>query len=773
MGGQPYNGVSKWGPAQPKTRYYDNLMARQSSDIVHFAEASPLSRASRRLRMGDLFIAMAVLLIVTTAGTFWIDQRAIYFDRAVLHVHSTIESLNAVLSDFKDAEAGERGYLLTGIEDRLVPYRKAASILPIELNGLDSRVRAGYLVQSDVDAIRRTGEHELAELDRTIKLRASAGKSTIPSIANSDVEKQDMDSLRAIIRRMVMQKEQDAIQFEAQAEKASYGRAVAFAATTVINLLFLLWAFNRIRKEMRQREEAAQRLARQQQLTAVTLASIADGVIVTDEVGDIVFMNQVAEKLTGWNAAESTGQSCGFVFRVIDQTTRKPIPNPVESMLHPDAASMVEHQACLVRKDGSDLPIDNSAAAIRGTDGSIHGVVLVFRDFTERIQFETNLQTAKEEAEAANIAKDNFLAVLSHELRTPLTPVLVTLTAWEEDRRSIPADLLEDVQVLRRCVELEARLIDDLLDLTRIVRGKLALHCEVVDVHSLLESVIGMYRTDMNAKHIRVESKLIAQSRFASADPGRLQQVFWNILKNAAKFTPIGGNIEIVTTDLDGGQLQIAFTDSGAGIAPEALDKIFKPFEQGSAEVVRRYGGLGLGLSLSKAFIEAQGGTIAAASPGLGLGSTFTISLPTVESPPKRIEAGDHSTSAAGAERQLDILLVEDHDDTSRVLSRLLERLGHRVRRADSVASALVAAQTPFDLLLSDIGLPDGTGHELIRELRLKYDLHVPAVALTGFGMEEDIAKSRDAGFTDHLTKPINFQRLQAVVQKIAEHSGD
>src|ERR1700679_1331047 len=159
MGGQPYNGVSKWGPAQPKTRYYDNLMARQSSDIVHFAEASPPSRAGRRLRMGDLFIAMAILLIVTPAGTFWIDQRAIYFDRAVLHVHSTIESLNAVLSDFKDAEAGERGYLLTGIEDRLVPYRKAASILPIELNGLDSRVRAGYLVQSDVDAIRRTGEH--------------------------------------------------------------------------------------------------------------------------------------------------------------------------------------------------------------------------------------------------------------------------------------------------------------------------------------------------------------------------------------------------------------------------------------------------------------------------------------------------------------------------------------------------------------------------------------------------------------------------------------
>lgn len=744
-------------------------MARQSSDIHHFNAKFTLARPAGRLRMGDIFIAMAALLLATTAVMFWIDEQVIRFDRTILQVNSTIDALNNVVSDFKDAEAGERGFLLTGIEDRLVPYRRAASSLPLELDKLDARARAGYLAQQDVDLVRRTGEQELAELDKTIAQRKAAGRSFLTSIANSDVEKQDMGALRALIHRMVMQKEQDAVQVESKAERASYFRAIAFAGTTLLNLLFLLWAFNRIKREMYERELAAQRLARQQQLTAVTLASIADGVIVTDDAGDVVFINQVAEKLTGWSAREALGLSCGFIFRIIDQCTRQPIPNPVESILRPDVPGANEHQSCLVRKDGSELPIDNSVAPIRGEDGSIHGVVLVFRDFSERIQYETNLQNAKEEAEAANIAKDNFLAVLSHELRTPLTPVLITLTAWEEAERSLPAELRENVQVLRRCVELEARLIDDLLDLTRIVRGKLALHYEVVDVHALVEAVANMYRADLDAKSINVKIALAAQRSFVSGDPGRLQQVFWNILKNATKFTPQGGLIEISSSDVENQKLQITFTDSGAGISPASLQKIFQPFEQGSEEVVRRYGGLGLGLSLSKAFIEAQGGTIAASSPGAGLGSTFTIGLPTVQRPTHHAKTSDDASPQDRVERSLEILLVEDHDDTSRVLSRLLEHLGHRVRCADSVAAALAEADRPFDLLLSDIGLPDGTGIELIRELRRKYKLQVPAVALTGFGMEEDIAKSRDAGFTDHLTKPINFQRLQMVVQKIAE----
>ena len=394
-------------------------------------------------------------------------------------------------------------------------------------------------------------------------------------------------------------------------------------------------------------------------------------------------------------------------------------------------------------------------------------MVLVFRDFSDRKQYEKNLQQAKEEAESANIAKDNFLAALSHELRTPLTPVLVTLTSWEQGN-NLPPELQEDVQSLRRCVELEARLIDDLLDLTRIVRGKLALHIEEVDVHSLIQAVAGMYRSDMDAKAIQLSLRLDAPVHFASADPAPAT----GLLEHPQKRDEIHSGRR---------QDRYPFNQRRGGPVAACLHRFrrrddaadhlpdFQTVRAGLGQIVRRYGGLGLGLTISKTFLEAQNGTIEASSPGLGQGSTFTLSLPAIAASIQAPRSPSPSPARPEGQRQLEILLVEDHDDTSRVLSRLLERLGHHVRVADSVASAVAAAKLPFDLLLSDIGLPDGTGIDLIQELRRGNNFTVPAVALTGFGMEEDVAKSREAGFTEHLTKPINFQRLQMLVQKIAE----
>jgi PAS domain S-box-containing protein len=742
-------------------------MATQSSETIQFGYELPPAQRGSGLR--SLFFAMAALLIVTVAGTFLIGERVLAYNQQVSRAHQTVDSLRELMSSYKDAETGQRGFLLTGDEDYLAPYNRAIGIVPGELADLDHRAADGLLARSDVDDLRRLGDQKLAELQQTIDLRRGPGGfSAALAVVKSGAGKETMDSIRDLVHRMVMQKEQDAIGFENSSQIATYIRTGAFAGTALINLLFLIWAYNRIRREIGRRQVAAENLARQQQLTAVTLASIGDGVIVTDAAGKITFMNQVALDLTGWTAAEAMGQPCGTVFRIINETTRKPLDNPVEKVLLSGAAVGLANHTLLVRKDGTEIPIDDSGAPIRSRDGVVHGVVMVFRDFSSRREFEESLKNAKEEAEAANIAKDNFLAVLSHELRTPLTPVLVTLTAWEQSN-NLPFELREDLPTLRRCVELEARLIDDLLDLTRIIRGKLALNFEVANVHTLIQAVASMYRSDLDAKSIRVSMQLAAASHYASVDPGRLQQVFWNILKNAAKFTPNGGTIEIASGNVDNDRLQINFTDSGVGMTPQTIQRIFQPFEQGSAELVRRYGGLGLGLSLSKAFVEAQGGTIAASSAGPGKGSTFTVSIPAVKPPITAAKPSAPKRRVSEVGRSLEILLVEDHDDTARVLSRLLERLGHRVRIADSVASALLAAEQPFDLLLSDIGLPDGTGNDLIRQLRQIRHVNVPAVALTGFGMEEDVAKSREAGFTDHLTKPVNFQRLQIMVQKIAD----
>jgi signal transduction histidine kinase/ActR/RegA family two-component response regulator len=391
------------------------------------------------------------------------------------------------------------------------------------------------------------------------------------------------------------------------------------------------------------------------------------------------------------------------------------------------------------------------------------------------VESEAALRVAKEAAEAANVAKDNFVATLSHELRTPLTPVLATLSAWQSTP-DVPPALRADLLMVRRNIDLEARLIDDLLDLTRVVRGKFSLNLEQVDVHELVKSVVTLYRADLEAGRFQVSQTLQATDHVVRGDPGRLQQVFWNVLKNAVKFTPHGGRIDLSTRNDPDGRVIIAVRDSGLGISKDALARLFRPFEQGSDDIVKRYGGLGLGLTIARALLLTHGGEITAQSEGLGSGSTFTITLPGIDgqahagpaiaSSPRR---GARPADATG--RCLRMLLVEDHADTARVLARLLGRNGHEVKVANSVRQALEALDGgggSFEFLLSDLGLPDGSGIDVIRQMRQKLRLATPAIALSGFGTDDDIARCMAAGFNEHLTKPVNFQKLEAAIQRVA-----
>jgi signal transduction histidine kinase/CheY-like chemotaxis protein len=447
------------------------------------------------------------------------------------------------------------------------------------------------------------------------------------------------------------------------------------------------------------------------------------------------------------------------------------LPSAVDKVLRDGHIVNLADHTTLRRRDGSEIHIDPSGAPIRESDGTVRGVVLVFRDFTERTAAEAQLLKAKTDLEAASAAKDQFIASLSHELRTPLTPVLALLTTWLDDE-NLPPAIHDDVQMLRRNVELEARLIDDLLDVTRIVQGKLSLNVETTDVHQLLRGAAEIYRSEINAKSIRMSMRLDAGRHHVHADPARLQQVFWNILKNAIKFTHPNGSVEVVTETGAGGLLRITFADDGIGMSPETLKRLFAPFEQGAQEISRRYGGLGLGMAISKALMDAHGGVLTAASQGPGQGSSFTLTLPSVDLSEKPSADAASRDSGAPPARQLEILLVEDHADTAFVMTRLLRKLGHNVQTSETVATAVrLAEEKNFDLLLSDIGLPDGNGIDLIRRLRRASS--IPAVALTGFGMDEDIVKCREAGFDAHLTKPVNFQKLEVLIRDLTEQPVD
>ena len=376
------------------------------------------------------------------------------------------------------------------------------------------------------------------------------------------------------------------------------------------------------------------------------------------------------------------------------------------------------------------------------------------------IREQATAEQARAEAERASAAKDRFLAMLSHELRTPLTPVLASVFCLEQEN-NLSEGLRESLQLIRRNVELEARLIDDLLDLTRISKGKVQLSFEIVDAHRLLRNALEICQSEIEQKKLELRTEFEANKVYLQADPARLQQIFWNLIKNAVKFTPNGGKLSVRTTNNGEGQFCVEVEDSGCGIDSELLPKVFHAFEQGADT---QLGGLGLGLAISKALVEAHHGLINAQSDGRNQGARFTTLFPTCErnTTPKPNDA-PRSTSER---RSVRLLLVEDHEDTNRSLTRLLRRRGYDVYPAYDVRSALdLAATKQFDVLVSDIGLPDGSGTDLLKALRAKGE--VLGIALSGYGMEEDVRRSRDVGFSHHLVKPVDLNKLDSIIQAV------
>jgi two-component system sensor histidine kinase/response regulator len=381
------------------------------------------------------------------------------------------------------------------------------------------------------------------------------------------------------------------------------------------------------------------------------------------------------------------------------------------------------------------------------------------RMLRENAQRSADVEKARDTAERANRAKDEFIAVLSHELRTPLTPALLILSEIAKDP-ALNEDVRRDVEIVKRNVQLEARLIDDLLDVTRIAAGKLEVRSRPVDVHATISQVIDTFREEFETKQLAVDCRFDAGLPFVKGDSERLQQVFYNLVKNAIKFTNKGGRVALRTSNQEG-MIKVEISDTGIGIESEVLSKLFCRFQQGRPEVARLYGGLGLGLSICHALVEKHGGKIHAVSEGPGYGSTFTVELPIGNEIPRPIEIQRPPTrSAPGVDNR--ILLVEDHDDTREALARDLTRSGYNVTTASTLVSALKKlGESNYDLVISDVGLPDGSGRDLMVALNGQGPR---AIAISGFAMESDVRESVECGFVAHFTKPIELERLKQVM---------
>ncbi|WP_298233300.1 response regulator [uncultured Azohydromonas sp.] len=479
-------------------------------------------------------------------------------------------------------------------------------------------------------------------------------------------------------------------------------------------------------------------------------------VVVLDTEGRIRSWNRGAQDVFGFAREQVLGHRADLLYTAEDRQARVFESGLEQALCEGKAADL----RWMLRIDGTRLRAEGLTMPLHDDAGRHSGFCKLVHDVTQAHAHEARLRAAKEEAEQANQAKDRFLAMLSHELRTPLTPIASAVYLLEQVAQ-IPAQYRKLLPMIRRNVALEARLIEDLLDLTSITAGKLTLHLQPVDLHRLVHAVAEMLADDVSAKRLRVTLALEAADSTVMADEARMQQVLWNVVRNAIKFTPEGGGIVLRTSSADG-EFRFTCTDDGIGIAAEALPQLFTPFRQADGDVQRRFGGLGLGLAIARGLVGEHGGRIEAASDGLGLGTTVTIRVPLSQQAPHPVDGT--ALPAQDGDDGTRLLLVEDNEDAAEAMRLSLEGLGYRVTHVGTRADALsVARRGHFDVVLTDLGLPDGSGIDVGRELCGS----CPVIALSGYGTPSDVERSTRAGFSGHVVKPADPSAVHSLVQRV------
>jgi PAS domain S-box-containing protein len=498
-----------------------------------------------------------------------------------------------------------------------------------------------------------------------------------------------------------------------------------------------------------------------------TLWSIDDAVIVTDRQGRVTFMNPVAERLTGWLLKKAAGHAVADVYRIVDEASREPITSRIEGMLRESALREgailgPPKERLLLSAGGAEHPVVDSGSSVTDENGDRIGAVLVFRDVSEQ-------RAARQAAERANRLKDEFLATVSHELRTPLNAVL----GWTRMLRTgsiAPGATARAIEAVDRNADALANLVNDLLDVSRIVTGQLRLNPEPTDVAQLIRDSMEALGPAVAAKRLKLVAEINPVPRLL-IDANRLRQVVWNLLSNAIKFTPAEGDVSLRVSQ-DEAWLRIVVSDSGQGIAADQLPYVFNRFWQADAAPTRTVGGLGLGLAIVRHLVEAHAGTVTAESEGTGRGASFTVSLPlsaAVREPAPADTLGTDRASAMPSLTGLYVLAVDDDADSLALVSEALGRVGAEVRTAASAAEAIAACRDRMpDVLLADIGMPGTDGFALLRELRASPGGSPPALALTAYAGDRHRQAALDAGFTEHLEKPINPDQLAAVVADVA-----
>lgn len=507
-------------------------------------------------------------------------------------------------------------------------------------------------------------------------------------------------------------------------------------------------------------------------------------IFMLDTDGHIATWNAGAERIKGYKAHEIIGKHFSIFYPEKDKARDK----PGHGLKVATAEGRFEDENWRIRKDGTRFWASVIITAIRDHNGELRGFGKVTRDLTERKEAEEHRvelareQVARTEAEAANRTKDEFLATVSHELRTPLNAIL----GWARILRSGKLDeesLNRALETIERNAKVQAKLVDDLLDVSRIITGKLRLTVGPVNLHPVIEAAVDAMRPAADTKGIRIDMVLDSNVGLISGDPDRLQQVFWNLVSNAVKFTSKGGRIQVRLQRINS-NIEISVSDTGKGISAEFLPHVFDRFRQADSKITRVHGGLGLGLAIVRHIVELHGGQVEARSPGESQGSTFTVKLPLIIAhdsgkfpgvnegwiPPTVSESSPFN--CLSTLEGVSILVVDDEYDARMLLKTILTQCNAKVTTAASVTEACSTLEwlNP-DVIISDIGMPIEDGYSLIRKVRAKesevQERWTPAIALTAHARAEDRLQALSAGYQAHVAKPVEPTELVAVINSV------
>jgi PAS domain S-box-containing protein len=699
-----------------------------------------------------------------------LNEDAHYISRT----HEVLDLTGDVLLTLIDAETGQRGFLVTKKDDFLAPYHKASDRWQQLMAKLKEKTKDNQGHQDRVRQLEALSEEEFALLKNGIDLRRTKAVSNAALFGAANDAKKQMDAIRDLVTAM-RNDEQERLAAREQQITQSYRSAVWTQLLTVTVGLAVIGAFAWVlERTLRIRRKAAAAVHEQREWLSTVLSSIGDGVIATDTSGRVTLLNDIAQTLTGWTEEAARGKPLQTVFKIVNEETRKLAEDPVSRVLESGTIVGLANHTMLIARDKTERMIDDSAAPIQNERRRIIGVVLVFRDVTQRRraeeairQGETRLRSALEELRDADRKKNEFLAMLAHELRNPLAPIrnALQIMRMTENTGQSTAPVRE---MMDRQVSNLVRLVDDLLDVSRITTGNLELRKTRIEVAKVVESALETTRPLVAAANHQLTVTVPSQPIWLEADLTRLAQAVSNLLSNAAKYTPEGGHISL-SVEQRANEIVMSVSDNGTGISADILPHIFELFTQADQSTERAQGGLGIGLTLVRRLVEMHGGSVTAKSRGLGQGSEFTIRLPmAAEPPPSSAPENDSAEGVKASGRR--ILVVDDNIDSAESLGLLLKVMGNEVRTAHDGQHAIDAAKDfRPEVILLDIGLPGMNGYEVARQMKRLPELKdAMLVAQTGWGQEEDRQRSAEAGFDAHLVKPVDQVALQGLLARVS-----